>query len=240
MNVQPPFLTQSHGFRYTQTPVWERATEILAHNRIIMGLPHEPECDVFRVLRTRLLHQLRAQHWNTVAVTSPCARTGKSLVCANLAIALALEGNQTVLLVDMDFRQPRLAHYLGLPPTRGLSDYLAGDVAFEQILCNPGIEGLVVVPAGTVGLYPTEWAATRRLAELILELRTRYESRILLFDIPPLSHADTAQLLLPRVDGAALVVEDGKHSPDELRHAIHLLEGTPLLGVVLNKAEHGV
>ncbi|MGI9213033.1 MAG: CpsD/CapB family tyrosine-protein kinase, partial [Methylococcaceae bacterium] len=161
-----------------------------------------------------------------------------SLVCANLAIALALEGNQTVLLVDLDFRQPRLAHYLGLPPTHGLSDYLAGDVAFEHILFNPGIEGLVVVPAGTVGLYPTEWAATRRLAELILEIKTRYESRILLFDIPPLSHADAAQLLLPKVDGAVLIVEDGRHSPDELHHAMHLLEGTPLLGLVLNQTGH--
>ncbi len=235
MTLKSLFPARPTEFTYTQTPVLERDAGILAHHRIIMGLLHDPHCDLFRILRTRLLHQLRTQHWNSVAVTSPCAGTGKTMMAANLAIAMALEGNQTVLLVDMDFRNPRLARYLGLPPTAGLTDYLSGEVSLEQILFNPGIAGLVVIPGGKGGQYPPEWGASRRLQDLIQELKTRYESRVLLFDCPALLQDDRTRLFLPQVDGVLLVVEDGRHKPDELRHTLHLLEDTHLLGLVLNK-----
>lgn len=237
MTLESLFPAPHPDFSYTRTPVMERDTGTLAHHRIIMGLPHDPRCDLFRILRTRLLHQLRTQHWNSVAVTSPVPGTGKTLITANLAIAMALEGNQTVLLIDMDFRHPRLARYLGLPPTPGLTDYLNGEVSLEQILFNPGIDGLVVIPGGKGGQYPSEWTATRRLKALIQELKTRYESRVLLFDSPALLPDDRARLLLPEVDGVLLVAEDGKHTPEELRHTLALLEDTHVLGLVLNKAQ---
>lgn len=224
------------SFSYTHTQVLDLAPDILAHNRIIMGLPHEPHADIFRTLRTQILNQLRDNNWNSMAITSVCPGVGKTLITANLAIAMALEGKQTVLLVDMDFRHPRLARYLGIPPAPGLTDYLAGRVPFEQILFNPGIDRLVVVPGGREQANASEWVASPRMADLITEIRSRYESRIILFDIPPLFQADDAQMIIPMLDGVLLVVEDGKHTPDELRHALYLLSNTNLLGLVLNRA----
>ena len=75
---------------------------VLENNRVIAGHYNNPQSAVFRMLRTQVLQKMRQNDWQTIAITSPTAGEGKSLVSANLAVAIAMELNQTVLLVDMD------------------------------------------------------------------------------------------------------------------------------------------
>ena len=71
---------------------------------------------------------------------------------------------------------------------------------------------------------------------LVNELKTRYDSRIILFDMPPLLASDDTLLFMPNFDATLFVVEDGKNTADEIRRSLQILEGTELLGIVLNKS----
>jgi Mrp family chromosome partitioning ATPase len=113
---------------------------------------------------------------------------------------------------------------------------LKGDVSLEDTLINPGIERLVVLPGKISNNNSSELISSRKMVNLIKEIKTRYESRIIIFDLPPLFAADDALLYMPHVDAALLVVEDGKNSSQELQHSMHILEQTNLLGLVLNKS----
>ena len=201
-----------------------------------MGLYNNPRSDIFRVLRTNVLKQLRENNWNSFAITSATSGAGKTFISVNLAIAIAMEGNQSVLLVDADLKRPNVGQYLGLQWEFGLVDYLKRNVPLEDILINPGIERLVILPGKNSDNNSSELISSRKMLNLIKDIKSRYESRIIIFDLPPLFTADDTLLFMPYFDAALLVVEDAKNTSDELQHSMQILEQTNLLGLVLNKS----
>ncbi|MDD5580541.1 MAG: CpsD/CapB family tyrosine-protein kinase [Methylobacter sp.] len=224
------------SIKYTKTQKVIIEPDVLRNNRVIMGLYNDPRADIFRVLRTNVLRQLRENNWSSFAITSATPGAGKTFICVNLAIAIAMEGNQSVLIVDADFRRPSVSQYLGLQCELGLVDYLKGNISLEDTLINPGIERLVILPGKNSNTNSSELISSRKMINLIKEIKSRYESRIIIFDLPPLFVGDEALLFMPYVDAALLVVEDGKNTPDELQHSMSILEQTNLLGLILNKS----
>jgi protein-tyrosine kinase len=142
-----------------------------------------------------------------------------------------------VLLVDADLRDPGVHRYFGLQPALGLSDYLLRDAPLAELLINPeGIPRFVILPGGKPLTNSTEMLNSPKMARLVEELKTRYASRIVLFDVPPLlSSADTLAFS-PYVDAALLVIEEGKTAAQDARRAAELLANTRLIGTVLNKS----
>ncbi len=202
-----------------------------------MGLKNDPHANVFRLLRTNVLMQLREKNWTSLAVVAPTAECGKTFVTANLGIALAMEVNQTVLIVDADLQNPQLGWYFGLDVEKGLLDYLQSDVPVEELLVNPGFDRLVVLPGKHTTSVSSELISLPKMTSLVDELKTRYQSRIVLFDLPPLLTSDDALLFMPHFDAALLIIEDGKTTPDEVRQSLSILDQTNLIGTVLNKAK---
>ena len=230
-NQQPLSLIQ-----YTHTKVARSSSELLRQRRTIMGLKNDPHIDIFRQLRTKVLRKLRENKWNSLAITSASADAGKSFLTANLAIALAMEVNQTVLVVDADLRNPNVAWFFGLDVEKGLLDYLTEDMPLESILINPGFQRLVVLPGKGFTTHSSELLSSPKMVTLVNELRFKYDSRIILFDMPPLLASDDTMLFMPNFDAALLVVEDGKTTAEEIRRSLQILEETELMGIVLNKS----
>lgn len=202
-----------------------------------MGLKNDPHANVFRLLRSNVLMQLREKNWTSIAVVAPTAECGKTFVTANLGIALAMEVNQTVLIVDADLRNPQVGWYFGLDVEKGLLDYLQTDIPVADLLVNPGFDRLVVLPGKHTTSISSEMISLPKMTSLVDELKTRYQSRIVLFDLPPLLTSDDALLFMPHFDAALLVIEDGKTTPDEVRQSLSILDQTNLVGTVLNKVK---
>jgi protein-tyrosine kinase len=211
----------------------------LQNNRVIMG-GDDPRADIFRVLRTNVLRQLRQNDWNSFAVTSATPGAGKTFIAVNLAIAIAMEEDQNVLLVDADLKCPNVVQYLGLQFDFGLIDCLTSEFSLYDACINPGFERLAVLPGRNSPKNSSELISSRRMLNLIKEIKSRYKAGIIIFDLPPLFAADNALLLMPYVDAAILVVEDGKNTADELHHSMHILEQTNLLGLVVNKSNQPI
>jgi len=195
--------------------------------------------DIFRILRTKVLLPMRENGWQTVAIVGATPGVGKTTVACNLALSIALDSNQSVLLVDSDLRRPKVADYFGIETTTGLADFLTGKAELGDLLVNPGVERLVVLPSRGSAQNSTELLSGRRMQELLPELRNRYVSRIVIFDLPPLLATGDALAFLHNFDCALLVVENGRNTAEELQEARRLLQGTNYLGWVLNKGDVG-
>ena len=221
---------------YTQTRVLTLNRTILRENRIISALAGEPVVDAYKILCIQVLQQLRASAGNAVAIVSPGDDEGKTLTAVNLAISLAQEVDQTVLLVDANLRDPAIHKYFGFRPEVGLSSYLIDGVSVEQLLINPGIDRLVVLPGGRPLQNSTEMLGSIKMATLVTELKSRYPSRIVLFDLPPVLSIADALAFAPYVDAALMVVQENKTSRAEIQRAAEMLKGVRLLGTVLNMA----
>lgn len=223
-------------FTYTQTKVHRPEPKLWKDNRIISAFNRGQWLESFRMLRTRCLQSMDAMEWKTIAITSICNQAGTSSTAANLAISIAMELNRTALVIDANFRNPTLAKLFGIPGEKGLSDYLLHDTPIRDLLVNPGIERLVVLPAGQPMFNATELLRSPKMLRLVKEMRERYPSRIIVFDMPPiLAHDDTLGFA-PFVDCVLLVLAEGHSKIDDLKHAASLLRENNVLGTVLNKS----
>ncbi len=235
-DIQHPF----ELIEYTQSRRIDTPQSVLTENRLIAGSRADPRATVFRVLRTQVLQIMREHGWTTLAVTGPTKGVGKSVVATNLAISISREINQTVLLVDADLRQPTIHKYFDFIPDAGLLDYLRGDAKLSELFVNPVYKRLVLLPGRGNTSESSELLASPRMTNLVKELRSRYESRIIIFDLSPLLEIDDALVFLPNVDSTLLVVENGANTQSEVQKAMRLLESTNLIGTVLNKADENI
>jgi capsular exopolysaccharide synthesis family protein len=236
-NREDPLSAPVDGISYTQTKIVNVPASKLEEKRVIAGFYNNPQSAVFRMLRTHVLKQMRQHEWQTVAITSPTAGEGKSLVSANLAVAMAMELNQTVLLVDLDLRNPSIGMYFSLENSLGLKDYLETNIDLREVLINPGLERLVILPGKDRAENSAELLSSPKMAHLVSDLKAQYDSRMIIFDVPPVLQTDDVVLASNYFDATLLVLEDGKNKAEEIQKAMQLLEGHNLMGTVLNKSE---
>jgi capsular exopolysaccharide synthesis family protein len=222
---------------YTQTRTIKVSADALRRKRIITENQNDSISDAYKVLRTHVLQRLRANKWNALAVTSPSEKNGKTLTAINLAISLAKEVNNSVLLVDMDLRRPSIHQYFYSEEHYGISEFLLEGIDLHEILFNPGIERLTILPGSKSFTNSSEMLSSPKMVQLVRELKVRYPNRIVIFDMPPILSCDDVIAFSPYIDAILLVVEDGGTKRDELKRAYSLLDNANIIGTVLNKSE---
>jgi protein-tyrosine kinase len=210
--------------------------EVLQLHRIQTGRESNQVSDAYKILRTQVIHRLRENNWNVLGVTSPKDGEGKTLTSINLAIALAAEPTQTVLLVDADLRAPHLHEELGLESNGGLTEFLLDGRSIEDMLIFPDLGRLILLLGGRGTDHSADVLTSPRMSALGQELKHRYASRIVIFDLPPVLDQADVLAFTPQLDALLLVVEDGKTTESEFQQAMQTLKGSvPILGTVLNK-----
>ncbi len=221
---------------YTETRSVGLPVKELREKRIIIDQQNMVS-DSYRLLRTQILQRLKEKNWNTLAITSAGSSAGKSLTAINLAISLAREVDYTVLLVDANLRSPKIHKYFDFHVENGLSDYLCKDAPLADMLVHPeGIPRFVILPAGHAIKNSSEMLSSPKMNKLVEELKFRYPSRIVLFNLPPLLESSDALAFMPNADASLLIVAEGETKDQELRQAFELMQGNEVIGTVLNKA----
>lgn len=208
--------------------------EILERNRIVARPGRAANSDIFRILRTKVLQAMARDGMRSIAITSANYGEGKSTTALNLALSIALDVKQTVLLVDLDLRSPSIADMLGLDMEVGLTDYIVDDAPVPDCLVKPEIDRLVVLPIARPIENSSELLGTPKMARLAQELKFRYADRIVIYDMPPLLTQDDTLAFLPHVDGVIMVVRESMTTTDDLDQCLQILEGRKLIGTVLN------
>ncbi len=222
---------------YLNTPVIKLDSAHLEKNRIVAHSKSDLNSYSFDSLRTQIIQKMEENNWRTIAVVSPTPQSGKTLISINLAISIAHQPQKTAILVDFDFRRPKVATYLGIHTEKSMNDYLQDKAPLKDVMINPGIDRLIIVPTMKPVSKSAETLSSKKVTTLITELRNRYDSRIVIFDCPPVLNSDDAMVLLPQVDCILLVVANGMSTQSEIEETLHHLPKNNLLGVVFNKAE---
>ena len=205
---------------------------------VIQGDAFSPRAESFRQLRTHLQFTNIAGGAQTIVVSSSIPGEGKTSIAMNLAIMLAESGTR-VLLVDADLRRPRVAKYLGLEGSVGLSGVLSHTVALEDAIQKWGDDGaLDVLTSGLRAPNPSELLGSPTMEKLIARLETDYE--VVVIDSPPLLPVTDPAVLGSKASGVVLVVSaDGRTTRAHVAQSVANLEavGARLLGVVVNQVE---
>jgi succinoglycan biosynthesis transport protein ExoP len=199
---------------------------------------HTIGAEAYRKLRTNLRF-LRAERPRVIAVTSPSPDEGKSVTAANLALAIAQQG-QEVLIVDGDLRRPVQHEIFGVERGAGLSDALVGLVdPFDVIQDYSELENIHVMTCGTEAPNPAELLGSESFVRLLKVLLGRFDTIVI--DTPPVNLVTDAAVIGSVTDGVLLVAEAGRTDRSVLTNAVNELRQArgSVLGIVLNRVAPG-
>lgn len=196
--------------------------------------PRSSEAEAIRGIRTQLMFSTQNRANQVIQITSPSAGDGKSTLAANLAIALA-QSDKRVVLVDCDFRKPRVHRLFDLPnPEVGLASVVADQADLGGAMQSCEIDNLSLLPCGPKPSNPAELLSGAKFQEILDDLRGIYDYVIL--DTPPVLAVSDPVAVAPRADGVVIVFRMTAKAQLTVERAREELAGvrTRLLGVVVN------
>ena len=203
----------------------------------IVASPEAPfsYVEAYKSLRTNLKFIANTSGARSFVITSAVPEESKSNTAINLAITLAMDG-QNVVLVDCDLRKPVLHKYMkGTKGRKGLTNVLAGEVDLESCIAIFKDVNISALVAGTIPPNPSELLSSQAMADVIEKLKEHFDYVIL--DAPPVSVVTDAAILGNLVDGAIFVIRS-KYAPlDAVKLAKQKLEevGVKIFGAVITR-----
>jgi exopolysaccharide/PEP-CTERM locus tyrosine autokinase len=203
-------------------------------NLVSLLEPQSYESEQFKILRTNILYPLSGKPPRSILITSALPEEGKSFVASNLAISIALNINQHVLLMDCDLRKPELHRRFGFSEGPGLSDYLNEGVPLNEMLLKTEVNKLTILPGGPPPENPSELMSSERMEALLIEVMDRYSDRLIVIDSPPPGMAAETGVLSRQVDGIILVIKQGKTPQNQLGDLIETVGKEKIIGTVIN------
>ncbi len=191
--------------------------------------------EMFRLLRTNLGFSVADTTNPVIMVTSPQPGDGKSFVCLNLSISLAISGKKVVML-EMDLRRPQLLEYLkeGNPNT-GITNYLVGKMPLSKIINKSDQHpNLHYISSGPIPPNPSELLIINKMKILIEQLKKQFD--FVIIDTPPIGLVTDALLINKFSTNSIVVLREKKTRRKDIEMVMELCEKKKLNkpGLVLN------
>ncbi len=208
--------------------------------RLVAGRdPRNPVSEAYRTLRTNLTFANPDDPPKTVIITSAMPHDGKSTTAANLAITLAQQGINT-LLVDADLRRGVLEAVFETTQEPGLTTILTTRCGIDDAIrkIDLGEHGILhFLPSGNYPPNPAEILGSQRMRVLVQALEERFD--VVIVDSPPLTIVTDAAVLGTKADGVVIVARAGATEKSALTYSVEQLAHVraPVLGCVINDVD---
>ena len=201
------------------------------HYRIItVEEPLSLAAESYRRIKTSLEFANVDKHPQVVQVCSATQGEGKSVTVLNIAATYA-EDSKKVIVVDLDFRRPKLHRSFRIENKNGITDVLAGNVKLEDAIKH-GNNGIDCLNRGTKVPYPTAILGSENMAKVFDTLRKQYE--YIIVDCPPILAVSDAAIISKLCDGCVFVISQTKTERAAARESIKILRdnNVNILGAV--------
>lgn len=171
---------------------------------VFRDIPGSIMAEHYRQIRTRVGKAMARGGHRTLVVVGASPGSGATSVVSNLGSALVSAGH-SVLLIDANYRRPRLHAALDVSESPGLADVLSKNADFASAVIKPkaGSEGPDLLPAGSARHRKVEQFGSSSIDDLLRQAREQYE--FVLIDVAPALVAGDAQTLANRCDASMLV-----------------------------------
>jgi len=228
----------------TADEIWKSLPELrldqakLEDNRLIAAVQPDAAHIPIDMLRTRVASMMSEKGWTRVAVTSPTAGCGKTTIAINLAFSMARRRQGKVVLIDLDFRRPRVGALLDLNPKRQLEEYFEGKVRLSECFSRIGQNLAVAVNTSQVS-RAAELLHSDGVKLALSEIERDLKPDMIICDLPPMLVNDDFLAFQPNAHCSLLIAGAEYSTVGEIDVCERdLAQHETLLGVVLNKCRY--
>jgi len=164
-----------------------------------------PFAESFRTLRTNLQFSKKENSATTILVTSTIAGEGKTTTVANLVTMLDMARYKTVV-INLDLRKPTLHKFFSVDNSIGISTYLNGNHSLKEITRATEFANLDIITSGPITENPSELILSKKLPELIEQLREMYD--YIIIDSAPIGIVTDTKTIMKYTDLNLIIVRE--------------------------------
>ncbi len=207
----------------------------VGYNVISQKEPMGVVAEQYRKVRTNIEYSTFNETLKVINLTSTFPSEGKSVTALNLATVYA-QSDMKTLIIDMDLRKPKIHRAFDIPNKNGLSDIVTKGIEISDAIYQ-ATEFLHVLPAGEKLPYPAEFLMSKKLKNIVNELKKRYDRIII--DTPPMTAVTDASIVGKIVDGTVMVVASRRTNVDTAQASIKQLKenGGNIIGAILTRVD---
>lgn len=226
---------------YATVPHSEDEVKIFSHARKAKGAggllavmkPEDDAIESLRGLRTTIHFAMMDANHNSILITGSSPGLGKSFLSKNLGAVLAQAGSR-IVIIDADLRRGHINKEFGLRREVGVSEYVAGTAALEDIVKPTSVPNLWVITTGQIPPNPSELLMHLRFEQLLTQLGEQFDT--LIIDAPPILAVSDAAIIGRHAGATLMVARSGCHPVAELEQAVKRLNhaGVQVKGFVFN------
>jgi Mrp family chromosome partitioning ATPase len=190
------------------------------------------------VLKNSLESALGKSGKRTLMFASSTRGEGTTTVVSSFAKLLSLQTGEKVLLIEMNARHPSLGRKFGLQSNLGVTHFMDGGRAFDQLVQPTPQGSFDVLTVGEHDPVKIQLHLERMFPSLLQQAQQRYDT--IMIDAPPVIGSPEAPPLSACTDGVVVVVHSGKTKREVVQRSLEIIgqfEGN-VLGLVLNRKKY--
>jgi len=202
-------------------------------NLVIAEKPKSGIAEAFRSIRINLSYLLTDAKSKLIVISSSVSGEGKTFFSINLANIIAISDKRT-LLIGADLRKPKIYDDFRITNANGLSSYLAKKCGIQDIINKTQIANLDIIASGPIPPNPAELLGSKRMEELIEDLKEWYD--YIIIDTPPIGLVADGFYLMKYSDVNIYMVRH-KYTRYKMLEKINTLfeeEKVKNMGIVIN------
>ncbi len=193
--------------------------------------------EVVNHVRTGVIYSNVDNPPKVILITSALPKEGKTTCATNLSLAFSKLGK--TLLIDADFRKPRIAKIANIDNTKGLTGYVAGQNTLKECLFqDEDSDNLFVMKSGEVPPNPLELISSNRFSETLELMKTNFD--YILIDSAPIIPVSDGIVLGKLSDAIIMIIKAGSTTHNISQTAMKRFSSANLkpTGVVLSQLDY--
>ena len=182
-------------------------------------------------LRDNIIYINSDGNHKVIQIESAMAKEGKTSVTANLAVSLGLT-DKKVVIVDLDFRRPRLHRVFGLAKENGIAEYMKDSIGRGDLIKHTNYKNVDLITRGAEIYNPALILVSDKFKEFIFSLRAEYD--FILLDCAPVLQVSDYIHISKVSDGALFLVSYARTTKTQVTEAVKELRknNIPILGTL--------
>jgi Mrp family chromosome partitioning ATPase len=190
------------------------------------------------ILRNSIEVALAGKKKRSILFTSAMGGEGTTMIATSFAKTLVLQGQERILVCEMNARRPRFADVFSTNGDAGITEYFAGGKGLASLIQRSPVEGLDVLHVGHQDATIIQLHLNQIFPKFLEEALRNYDTMII--DAPPVIDYPETPPMTAYVDGVVMVLHAGKTKSETALRAMESIGNFKgnLLGVVLNRKKY--